>query len=234
MNSLGILIDRINWLMPGNLRNEAFEFVFLNETVKTNRHVVLNDLASRILDAVGRDDGDNLTNHMDGSETVNFYNNVWRPMWVAATNPEAEAAGNWAKNIKRMPRKPEEPNPLPLDAIRVTRRVEPGSDGRISLYTLEITNIKTESGKRVLMEVLPRVLELFLVKNQDYGDDMGAMRLGPKGQFVDIWRKVGKLKRALWDGEKMAGEQADEMFMDLIGHILLSLNEMWDGLGRDG
>ena len=120
-----------------------------------------------------------------------------------------------------------DPKPLPLDAIRVTRRAEPGSDGRISMYTLEITNIKTQSGQHILMEVLPRVLELFLVKNQDYGDDMGAMRLGPKGQFVDIWRKVGKLKRALWDGEKMAGEQTDEMLMDLVGHVLLSLSDMW-------
>lgn len=120
----------------------------------------------------------------------------------------------------------EEPKPLPINAIRVTRRAEPGTDG-ISLYTLEITNIKTQSGQHILMEVLPRVLELFLVKNQDYGDDMGAMRLGPKGQFVDIWRKVGKLKRSLWDGEKMNGEQSDEMLMDLVGHVLLSLSDMW-------
>lgn len=144
-----------------------------------------------------------------------------------------ENADRWAAKLLRQISKPDndptkrgEPKPLSANTIRVTRRAEPSTNG-ISLYTLEITNIKTQSGQHILMEVLPRVLELFLVKNQDYGDDMGAMRLGPKGQFVDIWRKVGKLKRSLWDGEKMNGEQSDEMLMDLVGHVLLSLSDMW-------
>lgn len=141
---------------------------------------------------------------------------------------DAEKHAYWRqwRELWLLDQKDQEPKPLPFNAIVVSRKADIDNTGNMSLYTLEATNIKTNSAQHVLLEVLPQVLELFLVKNQDYGDEMNAMKLGAKGQFVDIWRKVGKLKGALWDGKSMVGEQADEILMDLVGHILLALSEM--------
>lgn len=47
--------------------------------------------------------------------------------------------------------------------------------------------------------------------------------LGVRGQFADIWRKIGKLKNALWDGRTLKGEQPREILMDLIGHAFLTI-----------
>jgi len=95
--------------------------------------------------------------------------------------------------------------------------------------TYSIENIPTEQAMKIVAEVLPNVLTLFLAKNRDYGDThLDHMRLGPKAQFVDIWRKVGKLKRAVWDGVPMAGEQPDEIFADFVGHSLLAILDYRD------
>jgi hypothetical protein len=47
-----------------------------------------------------------------------------------------------------------------------------------------------------------------------------------KGQFADIWRKIGKLKTALWDGrpDQLVSEDVDEVIRDLIGHCFITLN----------
>lgn len=46
--------------------------------------------------------------------------------------------------------------------------------------------------------------------------------LGTKGQFADIWRKIHKLKKSLWDGEQLEGEQPLEIIDDLISHLFLT------------
>lgn len=61
----------------------------------------------------------------------------------------------------------------------------------------------------------------FLTKQQDYGDWAGE--LGAKGQFADMFRKWPKIRKAMWDGEPLVGEQLEEVLMDLIGHCFLSL-----------
>lgn len=61
----------------------------------------------------------------------------------------------------------------------------------------------------------------FLTKQQDYGDWAGE--LGARGQFADMYRKWPKIRKAMWDGEPLVGEQLDEVLMDLIGHCFLSL-----------
>ena len=117
-----------------------------------------------------------------------------------------------------------EPNPLPLHEIRVRAWGEPDNiNHSLGLITIEIANPPTVQSERILLCVLPKVLELFLNKNKDYGDDFDEFKLGAKGQFVDLWRKVGKLKKALWDGKPLVGEQVPEIMMDLIGHLLLAL-----------
>ena len=76
--------------------------------------------------------------------------------------------------------------------------------------------------------IVGEFVELFEQKNKDYGDD-NANILGPKGQFADIWRKIGKLKRAMWDGQSLTGEQPEEILMDLIGHCFLTIDMLREG-----
>ncbi len=82
---------------------------------------------------------------------------------------------------------------------------------------------ETPELRNILAEELPEFLELFIRKNAEYGEN--AQTLGPKGQFADLWRKVGKLKTGLWDGheERLTSEGVDEILRDLIGHCLLTL-----------
>lgn len=79
----------------------------------------------------------------------------------------------------------------------------------------------TEQARTICMEILPQVIGRFLERNADYGDN--ARELGRAGQFADIWRKVRKLRKAWWDGDKLTGEQPPEIAEDMIGHLLLAL-----------
>ncbi len=73
-----------------------------------------------------------------------------------------------------------------------------------------------------IMELLvPEWTDAFTNDNKDYGDDEN--RLGTKGAFVDIYRKTGKLKRAIWDDVPLSGEQPREILLDLIGHCFLTI-----------
>jgi hypothetical protein len=79
-------------------------------------------------------------------------------------------------------------------------------------------------GQHILGVLLPEWEAMFRRKQRDYGGD--ANRLGVKGAFVDIHRKEGKLKRAIWDGQKLEGEQPREILMDLIGHCFLTITAL--------
>lgn len=96
------------------------------------------------------------------------------------------------------------------------------ANGPADTLTITITNAPTLQSVRILTSVLPKVLRLFLSKNRDYGDDPEG-NLGPKAQFIDMYRKMKKLKRSLWEGQDLIGEQSDEIIADLIGHSLLAL-----------
>lgn len=79
---------------------------------------------------------------------------------------------------------------------------------------------------------IPAAIARFARKSLDYGD--AADELGPRAQFVDINRKIKKLKRALWDGETLQGEQPIEILDDLIAHCLLAremLSRQSEGFG---
>lgn len=93
---------------------------------------------------------------------------------------------------------------------------------------LHIGDIPNKVAREVITGVLPEVLNLWLQKCADYGGDAGDAFpdiLGAKGSFADIWRKVWKLKRSLWDGEQLKFEQPREIMMDLIGTLLLTLRK---------
>jgi hypothetical protein len=102
--------------------------------------------------------------------------------------------------------------------------------------TYEFMNLPNEQAIRIVTEILPKVLELYLSKSRDYGgnvmEDAPGGGLGPKACFPDMWRKMGKLRRAIWDEQPMVGEQPDEILSDLIGHVLIILDERNSSLNR--
>jgi len=77
-------------------------------------------------------------------------------------------------------------------------------------YQLMITNTMQE------------VLERFVEKSRDYPPE-GFKFLGQKGQFSDLARKFFKLKKVIWDGGTLEGEQVDEICEDMMGHLLILL-----------
>lgn len=99
----------------------------------------------------------------------------------------------------------------------------------------DIENIPNEQAMRVVHDILPKVLELYLKKSKDYGGnvshDAPGGNLGPRALFPDMWRKMGKLRRSLWEGKELQGEQTEEILMDLVGHVLIVLDEL--GFGRE-
>jgi hypothetical protein len=85
----------------------------------------------------------------------------------------------------------------------------------------------TEQLWRIMNDVLPDSLLRFAGKNREYGNN-ATHDLGPSAQFVDLYRKVIKLRRVLWDGEDEAifkSEPIDEVIDDLIAHLLLLKDE---------
>jgi hypothetical protein len=87
--------------------------------------------------------------------------------------------------------------------------------------------------QRIIVEILPAFVERFVQKSLHYGPG-NANVLGPAGQFADIWRKIGPLRRALWDGEELTQESPREICVDLIGHALLTIDMLMQGVGRRG
>lgn len=67
---------------------------------------------------------------------------------------------------------------------------------------------------------LPKLVGNFIKKSGDYGPK-GFQELGVKGQYSEIHRKVGKLKRVFWDGKILQHESPQEVVSDLFGHILI-------------
>lgn len=88
---------------------------------------------------------------------------------------------------------------------------------------VEVQGNETDELRDILLKEMPQFLELFISKNQEYGEN--AQTLGARGQFADIWRKIAKLKTGLWDGheDRLKSEGVDEILRDLIGHCFLTL-----------
>ncbi len=94
---------------------------------------------------------------------------------------------------------------------------------------LEIQNIPNDQALRVVLDVLPKALELYLNKSRDYGGNvMSKIDLGPKACIPDMQRKFGKLVDAIWWDKPLQFEQPDEILRDLLGHIFIILDERRD------
>lgn len=85
----------------------------------------------------------------------------------------------------------------------------------------------TEQGERIASDLMPQWWEHFNAKNKDYGD--APHELGAKGEYAELYKKMRKLKRGLWDGEELAGEQVDEVLLDMIAHCFLALDMLSEG-----
>lgn len=94
------------------------------------------------------------------------------------------------------------------------RRVVPDKEVSPAFLTIQ--------QQRIVENIVPNVLAMYLRKSQDYGDT--AESLGERGQFADMHRKFGKLKRALWDGQVLHGESTRDILFDMIGHCLLTID----------
>jgi hypothetical protein len=87
---------------------------------------------------------------------------------------------------------------------------------------------KDSTQLRGLMEkwLVPTLLK-FAAKNKGYEEIEGYnYSLGSKGEFVEIFRKTGKLHRGIWDGNWNAfkSESPYEVSMDMIGDLLLLMD----------
>lgn len=91
----------------------------------------------------------------------------------------------------------------------------------------------TAQALRVVSIIAPAVLEHFIKRNREYGDS--AHVLGTKGQYADINRKVIKLKRYLWDDVPVpdGGESIETIATELIGHLLILIDELNSEKGDD-
>lgn len=65
----------------------------------------------------------------------------------------------------------------------------------------------------------------------EYGEESGKNETGLAGQWADLFRKIMKLKRSLWAGEKghLTREGEREILQDMIGHALLALRMLDEG-----
>lgn len=120
----------------------------------------------------------------------------------------------------------DDPQPWPSGKSRVNVAYDKGVNGRLEEIRLTISNPPTPQSERILTDHLTKWINEFLTKNADYassGDFNASDHLGSKGQYAELWRKIGKLRGPLWDGTELNHEQADEIVRDLIGHCFLTL-----------
>jgi hypothetical protein len=69
--------------------------------------------------------------------------------------------------------------------------------------------------------IMPTLAKRLSTKGVDYGDVF--TELGLAGQYSDMHRKMRKLRKAMWEGQTLTGEQPEEILADLFGNILISL-----------
>lgn len=122
----------------------------------------------------------------------------------------------------REPR-PRSVSPAPIDtSISIALGINSGEWERIG-----------PQARRIIEEILPTFIAKFVAANLHYGPN-NANVLGQAGQFADMWRKMGPLRRALWEGETLTREGPDDICMDLIGHCLLTIDMIQQGVDRRG
>jgi hypothetical protein len=90
-----------------------------------------------------------------------------------------------------------------------------------------------ESTRHIVTKLLPELADKVIRDARHYGG-LNHRDLGQRGQFVEINGKVGPLRRALWEGQPTVREPVREMAQDLIGHCLLLIEMIDNGVSLDG
>lgn len=105
----------------------------------------------------------------------------------------------------------------------IEQRCTTDEAGDIAIY-LGVPGTATPELRSIIGDHLLTWSDLFAYKNAEYGGG-AAFDLGERGQFSDMYRKMIKLKRAMWDEDEsvLNTEGVDEILMDLIGHCFLTL-----------
>lgn len=85
------------------------------------------------------------------------------------------------------------------------------------------------ANERIREALVPEFLKHQEEKAKDYNGSLvpgveNADVLGARGQYAELWRKMAKLKKSLWDGEALVGEQPREVLLDFIGHCFLAID----------
>lgn len=75
--------------------------------------------------------------------------------------------------------------------------------------------------RTILTDLMPGWVEKFITASLHYGDDNSDV-LGIAGQYAEIWRKVGPLRRAMWEGKVLTREDPYTILLDLVGHAFLA------------
>jgi len=106
-------------------------------------------------------------------------------------------------------------------------RVSASGTNVANQYTITIQGVPNPQAVRVITDVLPKALDLYLRKSKDYGGNvMDRFRLGIKASVPDMARKFGKIIDAIWEDKPLQFEQPEEVLMDLLGHIFIILDQM--------
>lgn len=84
---------------------------------------------------------------------------------------------------------------------------------------------ETPEARYILLKVLPRLLQRFLRKNEQYARAQTGHDLGIKGIIPDINRKSAAIITRVWDRDNadpdILQDDVEELCDDLIGHLLL-------------
>jgi hypothetical protein len=70
-------------------------------------------------------------------------------------------------------------------------------------------------------EIADEVLQLWNRKSMDYGEQVFDFDV--RAQALELNRKNGKIKDALWHGRQLQFESIEEILMDMIGHCYITI-----------
>jgi len=82
-----------------------------------------------------------------------------------------------------------------------------------------MTGPELAEAHREMEEILTASAEHWRSRRSDYGD--AFWELGARGQFSEIWRKIKKLQRAVWEGKELNGESPEQIAIEIIPHCLM-------------
>lgn len=70
-------------------------------------------------------------------------------------------------------------------------------------------------------------------KNKDYGHSELGDVLGLKGRFVDLWRKITRLKTKIWDNQSYeVDEKAEDTAIDLIVYAIMFYDNLTERMRK--